>query len=130
MTVARERPSILPQSQVTISITMIFLACLLLLLVELINCSTAKTNVEWSVQRPKNQFNELKCLTVAEFRIGDKRTELLTSVNWSVILGWEAWTESLREKAVVPNGNCVVKRRLAVDETFNRIAAVVQNKPI
>ena len=99
-------------------------------MVELINCSTAEPNIEWSVQRLKNQFDELKCLTFAEFRIGDKSIEFLTSVNRTMIFGWKAWAEGLREKAVVPNGNSVVKCRLAVDETFDRIATVVQNEPI
>jgi hypothetical protein len=72
----------------------------------------------------------LEYVTFAEIRVGKERCKLLTSPDWSVILGREARTKHLGKPTVIPNRDLVVRSVKAVDQTLDRVPIIVQDKSI
>jgi hypothetical protein len=84
----------------------------------------------WCVKWIQNKFNERETLGLNQLLIAQDFDKLLGGLNTTVVLGGEFWTEGFGELAVVVDGYFVVGCGLAVDETFDCVAGVIEDKAV
>ena len=99
-----------------------------LLLIELINRSPSHQDALWRIKFLEHHLHDLEAF-LAHDSACDELSELLACFDGAVILRVVAWSEHLSHLAVVPERYLIVGLVLAVDETLDGVAIVVQNEP-